>query len=341
MIDVFTGLYEQIFHEDRLPVAAAALVMVSVFGGVTGPLGHYAGPYYWRLIDALFGKFGHKLDKPGRTVGDLALRGFLLCALIMFLSFLTGRLTHYGWQLWPDYRLIELAFLLPLLAGGALWHSLRRVKMAIESDHNIKGAFRTIAMTSRTDLLQNDDFTITRIGMGLAVRLFDKGAVAPLFWFLLGGLPLAYLYAGLAAFVWRFGKDGHGSGFANLALGFEKLMGFIPGLISGFLVTIAALFTPTAQMTRALGGVRAAPYDEGGWPVSAAAYGMDVTLGGATRDLDGTPIHRAWVGPKGASAQLSAPHINRALYLAVLAHILLLAGLLGAVVISGNLLLTL
>ncbi len=341
MIDVFAGFYEQIFSEARLPVATAALALVSVAGLILGPFGHFAGPLYWRALDVIFGKFGVKMDKPGRPIGDLALRGFVLCAVMMAVSFFIGRAAHYGWQLWPDYRLVEMLCLLPLLAGGALWHSLFRVKKALESDHNIKGAFRTIALTSRSDLLQNDDFTITRIGMGLAVRLFDKGAVAPLFWFMVGGLPLAYLYAGLAAFIWRFGKDGHGRGFANLALGLEKLMGFIPGLISGLLVTIASLFTPTAQMTRSLGGVKAAPYNEGGWPVSAAAYGMNVTLGGATRDLEGTAIHREWVGPRGATAQLGAAHIHRALYLAILAHFLWLAVLLGAIVVSGNQLLTL
>lgn len=337
MIELFNDLHTHIFDESRLPVAAAALVLTGVIGLVSGPLGHFAGPFYWRVIDTLFGKAGGKMNKPNRTFGDLALRGFILCAFVMAFSYLIGRSALYASAMWPDYRALECLFLLPLLAGGALWHSLFRVKQALESDHNIKGAFRTVAMTSRSDLLQNDDYTITRIGMGLAVRLFDKGMVAPLFWFLIGGLPAAYLYAGLAAFGWRFGKDGHGRGFAAIALALEKLMGFVPGLLSGLIVTLASLFTPTAQMSRALGGLKAVPYFEGGWPLSAAAYGMNVTLGGATRDLDGTAIHRQWTGPKGSSAQLGASHIHRALYLAVLAHFIWLAALIGAIVVSGNL----
>lgn len=340
MIEVIHNLPSYIFNADRLPVAIGAMLIVCLAGVLTGPLANNAAPLYWRLIDALFGKAGAKMDKPGREVGDLAFRGFILCTVMMGLSFLIGRSGVYGWQLWPDYRLVEIAFLIPLLAGGALWHALARVKQALESDQNVKGAFRTIALTGRSDLLQNDDHTITRTGMGLAVRLLDKGMVAPVFWYLIGGLPMAYLYAALAAFVWRFGRDGHGAGFANLALGLEKLMGFIPSLLAGMLVTLAALFTPTAQMSRALGGVKAAPYDEGGWPVSAAAYAMNVTLGGATRDLEGVAIHRAWTGPQGSSAQLGAKHIHRALYLAIMAHLLWAAALIGIFVISGNFILS-
>lgn len=340
MIEFFQILHSYIFDQARLPVGAAALVIVAIGGLLSGALGSFAGPFYWRVIDFLFGTMGGKMDKPGRTVGDLAMRGFILCAFVMAFSFLIGRAAHYASVMWPDYRILETILLVPLLAGGALWRALFHVKQALDSDHPIKGAFRTIAVTSRSDLLQNDDFTITRIGMGLAVRLFDKGMVAPVFWFLIGGLPAAYLYAGLAAYAWRFGKDGHGRGFANIGLALEKLMGFVPSLLSGIIVTLAALFTPTAQMSRALGGVKMAPYDEGGWPVSAAAYGMNVTLGGATRDLDGAAIHRAWVGPKGASAQLGAAHIHRALYLGVMSSLLWLATLIGAIVVSGNMVLT-
>lgn len=340
MLELFHDFHNQIFDENRLPVAIAALLAVTIVGIFTGPLAHSAVPLFWRVVEALFGPAGAKMDKPGRAAQDLVMRGFLLSIVVMAVSFLIGRVMFYGSHIWPDYRLLEMLLLIPLLSGGALWRSLIRVRKALESDHNIKGAFRTIALTSRTDLLQNDDYTITRTGMGLAVRLFDKGAVAPVFWYLIGGLPIAYLYAGLAAFVWRFGRDGHSTGFANIALGLEKLMGLVPSLLAGFLVACAALFTPTAMMTRSLKGVKAAPYGEGGWPVAAAAYGMNVTLGGATRDLDGVAIHREWVGPQGSSAQLGAAQINRTLYLAVFAHVLWFAVLIGAIVVSGNKLLT-
>lgn len=341
MTDFLSALHAQIFDETRLPVAIAALLAACLVGIVTGPLQNNANPFYWRVVDFLFGRAGDKMNKPGRPPGDLAFRGFFLVAALMAVSFLAGRGAGYAAQIWPAYQLVEMACLLPLLAGGALWRSLLRVKQALGSDHNIKGAFRTIALTSRSDLLQNDDHTITRTGMGLAVRLFDKGMVAPVFWYLIGGLPAAYLYAGLAAFAWRFGQDGHGRGFAAIGLALEKLMGFVPTGLAGALVTLAALFTPTAQMSRALGALKqSAPYEEGGWPLAAAAHAMAVTLGGASRDLAGTAIHCAWVGPQGATAQLGAAHIHRALYLAVFAHFLWLAALLGATVVSGNLLLT-
>ena len=63
---------------------------------------------------------------------------------------------------------------------------------------------------------------LPRVGMGLALKSFDKGVVAPIIWFLIAGLPGAYLYAGLATLSWRFGKEGHSAGFGDAMLALEN-----------------------------------------------------------------------------------------------------------------------
>ena len=71
-------------------------------------------------------------------------------------------------------------------------------------------------------------------------------------------------------------------------------------------------------------------------PVTTLAYSLDVSLGGPSRDLEGSAIQRHWAGPEKATAKLSVKHMYRGLYLIFIAHILLLASLLGAIVISGH-----
>ena len=75
-------------------------------------------------------------------------------------------------------------------------------------------------------------------------------------------------------------------------------MGFIPNLFSGIFIALAGLLTPTAGMSRAFLGFLStkgqASYGEGGFPVTTAAYALNVSLGGPTTDLDGKAIKRGW-----------------------------------------------
>ena len=340
MLENLDHLHAMIFHPDRIPVAIAALAVVTVIGMLTGPLAGNANPFIWRVIDILFGPLGRKLNNPGRSLNELAMRGFFLTVLGMGFALLLSRLAGSISYAYPQWRLAETLMLCLTMSAGAVWFAQLRLIQAIESDKTVKGGFLAIARTTRTDMTGSDEYTITRLGMGLGARSFDKAVVGPILWFLIAGLPAAYLYAGLAALAWRFGKEGYSKGFGSMALTLEKLMGFIPSLFSAVFIAMAGLFTPTAGMTRALKGLgpvkNRARYEEGGMPVTALAYSLDVSLGGPSRDLEGSAIQRHWAGPEKATAKLSVKHMYRGLYLIFIAHILLLASLLGAIVISGH-----
>jgi adenosylcobinamide-phosphate synthase len=240
----------------------------------------------------------------------------------------------------PLYGVTEIALLSLALAGGAVWRSLVRLYRALGLKKAGQGAYYNIVRSTRIDLANADDYTITRVGMGLAARSFDKGVVAPVFWFLIGGAALALIYAGLAAMAWRFGKEGFTRGFGLAALALERVMGFIPGLIAGFLIALAGLFTPTGGMTRAFKGLFVAkgraPYAEGGAALTAMAWSLNVSLGGPAQDMNGSALTRAWVGPDGATARLEPGHLRRALYIVLMAWLLLMAGLAGAMIAESN-----
>jgi adenosylcobinamide-phosphate synthase len=227
------------------------------------------------------------------------------------------------------------------MSAGAGWYALIRLYKALNSKGLVKGAFYTLAATTRSNLSAADEFTITRVGIGMGAKLLDKGIVGPVLWYLIGGLPAAYLYATLAALAWRFGKEGFTKGFGSPSLALERLMGFVPNVFSGILLGFGGLLTPTAGMTRSLLSLLPAKkghatYEEGGSPVTAMGYALKVSLGGATQDQDGSAIQRGWAGPEGATAKLDAKHLHRALYILVMAHLVFLAGLLGAVVLHGH-----
>lgn len=341
IVALFNELHAQVFNPDRIPVAVCAILIVSVFGVITGPLGGNANPFFWRAIDLLFGPLGSKLDKTERKSGDLATRGLVITVLALILGFMVGNFfaslsTHY-----PNFLIVDIVALSIIMSAGAGWYALFRLYKALHSKDLIKGAFYTLAATTRSNLSTADEFTITRVGIGMGAKLLDKAIVGPVLWYLIGGLPAAYLYATLAALGWRFGKEGFTKGFGAPALAMERLMGFIPNWFAGLLLGFGGLLTPTAGMTRSIISLFPAKkghakYEEGGAPVTAMAFALKVSLGGATQDQDGSAIPRGWAGPDAATAKLDAKHLHRGLYILVMAHLLLLGGLLVIIVLQGH-----
>lgn len=318
---------------DRIPLAMAALLLAVIAGLVCGPFFGNAAPFFWIVVEKLLGGIGRKLDRVNRRPGDLMFRGFFLTLIGLCLFYAAGECAGHLAKRYPLHGFTEIALLSLILSAGAVWNAILRLLSAMNRKKAGKNAYYIIARTSRTDLSTADDFTLTRVGMGLVARLFDKGIVAPLFWYFICGLQAAYLYAGIAALAWRFGRDGFTKGFGQLPLLLEHILGFIPNLISGLLMALGGILTPTGGITRGLTGLfRAeghAPYLQGGAPVTAMAYALKVGLGGPITDIDGSAIRRVWAGPEGATAKLNPGHLRRALYITLMAHLLLLT-LMGA-----------
>jgi len=338
---IFEQLHAQVFNPDRMPVAVAAILIVSIVGVATGPLAGNANPILWRAVDFLFGPLGSRLDKTERKAGDLATRGLIITVMTLVFGFMIGQFFQSLSSHYPNFLIVDIVALSLVMSAGAGWYALIRLYKALHGKNLVKGAFYTISTTTRNNLSIADEFTITRVGIGMGAKILDKGVVGPVLWYLIAGLPAAYIYATLAALSWRFGKEGFTKGFGGAAMHLEKLMGFVPNVFAGMLIAFGGLLTPTAGMTRSLLAILPAreghaDYQQGGSPVTAMAYALKVSLGGATQDHEGSSIQRGWAGPAGATAKLEAGHLYRALYILVMAHLLFLAGLLAAIVLHGH-----
>ncbi len=334
------ALHHYLFIPERIPLAMAALLLAALVGVVTGPLWGNASPLFWIVVNKVLGGFGAKLDRVQRKPGDLMIRGFVLTLIGLLIFYAAGRGATVLVQAFPLSGVTEIICLSLVLTAGSAWYALLKLFFALKEKKVGNKAYYAIATSTRTNLAAADNFTITRIGMGWSARIFDKGVVAPIIWFLIGGLPAAYIYAGLAALSWRFGRDGFTKGFGRIPLALEQLMGYGPMLLSGILMAGAGLLTPTGGMTRAFAGLLrkegAAPYAEGGLPVTAMANSLNVSLGGPVIDLDGSTIKRTWAGPKSATAQLGEGHLGRALYISLMAHLLFLAAMGASLLYAGR-----
>lgn len=343
MKEFFINLPQTMYDPDRVYTAMAAIMLCAVIGIITGPMHGNAHPFLWKLLNGVFGGVGSRLDRTQRRAGDLMFRGFFLLVLALLAMFTLAEGAVRLAAGYPYKGLADVVLLSLSMSVGTVWFALLRLFFARRDNKVDRAAILSIAVSSHTDLSQTDLYGVTRAGMALAARAFDKGVVAPVFWFLLAGLPGAYIYAALAAFSWRFGKDGFSKGFGHVPLALEKLAGFVPGALAGVLMALSGLFTPTGGMTRALNalgrrGKGYTRYEQGGWPVTAMAFALNVSLGGPATDLEGSSLRRDWVGPENATAQLENGHLRRALYMSLIAHMLFLASLLGTLFWGGKLL---
>ncbi len=338
--EILTQAHVALMDPERIPLAIGAIMVSIIVGIISGPLAGNANPFLWIILDKLFGGVGDRLDKATRRRSDLAFRGFVLTAFVMFLAIFVGKMLQYGVSGHVFYGLTEVFCVSLLISSGSVWFCLLRLYFAMEQKQVGQGAYYAISRSTRSNLTIGDDFGITRAAMNFTVRSFDKGLVAPIFWYLIGGLPLIVLYSALAGLSWRFGKSGFTKGFGAVPLALERLLGAVPSLLSAMLITLASAFTPTARTHKAitawLGAKNRSPYEQGGLPLSALAWGLNVSLGGASQDLGGSAIKAAWTGPEGASAKLDHGHLRRGLYVSVMAHILFLASLCGAYLWGGS-----
>ena len=170
------------------------------------------------------------------------------------------------------------ALLKPLLA----WRMLRDEVLAVEAALDLSlaaGRLRLARLVSR-DVSQLSEAGVREAAIeSLAENLCDS-VVAPVFWFIIAGLPGAALYrfANTADAMWgyrgfREGADWTWAG--KWAARADDLLSWIPARITALLIAMAAWGLPLARLHRE---ARRTASPNSGWPMAAMALALDVRL---------------------------------------------------------------
>lgn len=317
---------------ERFVNAAFALLLALIAGFITGPRMNSATPFIWRLVNISFGQLSERLDNIKRSTPDLLFRGFIISLLMILFFGALGVWFDEIKPVIPQNRLVEIIIISLCLSTGAVIHHGMRLYQVIQGAKISNGTFLCLANTSRIDLSGRDNFTLTRTGVEIIVRLFDKACVSPLLWYVLGGIPLLLIYTSLAALSWKNGYDGTYDNIGKMALMLEKLMGFVTGLFTASLLAITTLIVPYSKPLNGLKSLTSSnkyDYEHGGMPLATVSETLDITLGGDVTHLNGRKMSRGWSGPKDATAQLKAEHLKRVLYMVFIAELYLLCALFG------------
>ena len=179
---------------------------------------------------------------------------------------------------------------------------------------------------------------VARAAIESLAENFSDGVVAPIFWYLLFGLPGLFAYKMANTLDSMIGhKSERHRAFGWAAARFDDLVNLVPARLGGMLLVLAALFAGDAMPGPALrimlrdGRKHHSP--NAGWPEAAMAGALGLALAGPRHYAEGT-VNDPWLGE---GTPLARPaDIVRALRLYGYAG-LLLTGLIFGAWLAGHL----
>ena len=281
-------------------------------------------PVVW--IGGLIGGLDRRLNRDGRLPGVLRARGALTVLIVVGLAAAAGwaiaqygRLLPYGW-------LIELFVATVLLAQRSLFSHVRLVAKALRLN-GVEGGRAAVRHIVGRDVQALDEYGVARAAVESGAENFSDAVVAPVFWFLLLGLPGMLAYKAINTLDSMIGyRTPRHENFGKVAARLDDAANLVPARIAALLLALAAIAAPTANPWRALitawRDARKHRSPNAGWPEAAMAGALDLALAGP-RPYHGQMQPGPWIGS--GRARVTPHDINRALFLYVVACLLTMA----------------
>lgn len=299
---------------DRLVVLLLALALDAYLGDWGPVVRATAAPA--RLIRAAALAAARRLDRVQRSTATRRARGVLLVAAVLPAAAAAGALAGGFAAGIPQGWLADLYLLLAALGTNRPWAAALATARALEEGdgERARDALRGVTLRHLPGL---DLHGVARAGVEALARGLARDAVAPLFWYVLLGLPGLLAWLAVEVMDREFGRSMAGrTGFGAAATRVAALLGFVPALLAGLTVAVSAAFVATARPRSAVAAmVRDARRHERpgeGCPLAAFAGALDLALGGPARE--GEVVVRApWIGS--GRARATAADLRRAVAL--------------------------
>lgn len=244
------------------------------------------------LVDHLWGEppaalhpvvaMGRWLGWAGRRLPQAPAAAFTAGALAWSAGALLAGLSAAAlqWALWHWLPAWAAALALGLALKPLLaWRMLREEVLAVEQALAVSldaGRARLAMLVSR-DVQTLDAATVRESAIESLAENLNDSVVAPLFWFLLAGLPGAavYRFANTADAMWgyrglRGGRDWEWAG--KWAARADDVLSWVPARITALLLCPLRGYAALAQEARR------APSPNSGWPMAAMALRLGVRL---------------------------------------------------------------
>lgn len=241
------------------------------------------------VVDLAFGEprnrlhpvawFGSLMSRAGRGLPQLpptaafvggALLWLIAIAVVVVLAL---GLQHWvqGLPWWASAPLLALA-LKPALAWRMLVDEVRAVESAL--DQGLEAGRARLAFLCSRDVSAFDAVQVRETAIESLAENFNDSLVAPLFWFVVAGLPGAWAWRAANTLDAMWGYRGRWEWAGKWAARADDLLGWIPARIAGVL-----LWRPDIDLGTLRREARLTASPNGGWPMASLALRLGLRLG--------------------------------------------------------------
>lgn len=265
--------------------------------GVVGWPRRLPHPVVW--IGGLIAGLERRWNRVERPEGGRCLLGVVV---VMILLAVAGGV---GWGLerlaamapfWPGLMLVVVCGATGL-AARSLFDHVRAVARPLTAG-DLPAARLAVGMIVGRDVAAMDEGEVAAAALESLAESFCDGVVAPVFWFVLGGLPGLFAYKAINTADSMIGHmEPRWRAFGWAAARTDDVMNWIPARIGGALIALGGWQGWRIMWRDA--GKHASP--NAGWPEAAMAGALRVRLGGPVR-YDGVMTYRPdfgdWAPPR-------------------------------------------
>lgn len=198
----------------------------------------------------------------------------------------------------------------PALAQRSLYEHVTPVRRALAAG-NLPAARVAVGRIVGRDTRELDAPGVARAGIESLAESFCDGVIAPLFWFVLAGLPGLWVYKAINTADSLIGHPEEPlRAYGWAAARIDDLANFVPARLSGVLICLAGgggwriLWRDHAR--------HASP--NAGWSEAAMAGTLGLRLAGPLH-YDGIPTEKPWIGDAGGIADALAMRKAETIYL--------------------------
>jgi len=258
------------------------------------------------LLDALLGEprwLWSRLPHPAVVIGNIisklsklmnhapqqTRKGVLLVLILAIGGGITGILITW---LGPIADAVTVAI---LLAHKSLVEHVSNVAQSLRM--SLLSGQRSVAMIVGRDTADMNTEQVSRAAIESMAENFSDGFVAPVFWFLVAGLPGIIIYKAINTSDSMIGyKNRTFKDFGWATARVDDVLNWIPARLSALCIWATTGFPVKWQLIAQNAKMHRSP--NAGWPEAAMAYAMEISLSGP-RSYEGQMRKFPWVNPIG------------------------------------------